>query len=114
MAEAVRLSLVNKGAEVMLMTSERSLMGANSLTMRMALMRLNTYLAPDGGAFVISDGVVYIGEGITGFGVVRRAPPEQARAVIAWAQQVVNADQVINPVWVVQNWTLKNRGIQLK
>ncbi|ASN83289.1 hypothetical protein [Deinococcus ficus] len=113
-AEAVRQAQINKGADVILITSKASLMERESLTMRLALMRTHTYLEErPGNPFIILDGVAYTGFGLVDFGRVNREPSGSAATFITWAQAFIDAHKKVDPVWMVREWTWLNLKIRL-
>lgn len=114
-AEAVRLAEVNKGAEVILITSEPSFYERDSLTAHLSLMRTKTYTEPGRlEPFVIIDGVTYAGQGLIGYGPVHRLSATTTNNLIQRTQRFIDTGQQINPVWIVQQYLLKTRSIKVK
>lgn len=113
-AEAIRLSLIERGTRALLLTNYPTLMTPNSLAFRLQLMGNDTYAVNvNATPFIIIDGLVYAGAGVTGAGRVRLLPTAQARSVIQWAQSNIDRLTPLNLTTTMKAWTLKNVGIKL-
>lgn len=113
-AEAVRLSLLERGSRTLVLTTHAGLMTPNSLTFRLQLMGNDTYAVDVSSTpFIILDGRVYSGPGVTGAGRAALLPAAQGRAVINWAQRRVDTGTPLDLRQTMKEWTLKNLGITL-
>lgn len=113
-AEAIRLSLIERGTRALLLTNYPTLMTPNSLAFRLQLMGNDTYAVNvNATPFIIIDGLVYAGAGVTGAGRVRLLPTAQARSVIQWAQSTIDRLTPLILTTTMKAWTLKNVGIKL-
>lgn len=113
-AEAIRLSLLERGSRVLILTNYPSLMTSNSLVFRLQLMGNDTYAVNvNATPFIIIDGLVYSGPGVTGAGRVQLLSAAQARTVIQWAQNNIDRLPALDLRTTMKAWTLKNVGIKL-
>ncbi len=116
-AEAIRLAITQRGTEAYLITASAPLMYDDSLTLRLALMLVPTYLtqgeAASGLPFVLLDGRAVVGAGVTGPGDARWASAQQAASLAAWVQTATRAHP-LNVVGTVRQWVKQHGGPDLK
>ena len=116
-AEAVRLAITQRGTKAYLITTSAPLMYDDSLTLRLALMLIPTYLtqgaAGAGLPFVLLDGRALVGPGVTGPGSATWASGGQAASLAAWVK-VATRQKPINVVDTVRQWVKEHGGPTLK
>ncbi|MFC6662620.1 hypothetical protein [Deinococcus multiflagellatus] len=113
-AEAVRRAITERGTQVFLLTTRPPLFSDNSLTFRLMLMKVPTYLTSGSGLpFALLDGQAISGPGVAGPGTATLASRETAARLTRWTQDVTQA-KPLNPVEMVKVWVEQKHGVRLK
>lgn len=117
-AEAIRKAIMGRGAEVVVISNERSYLTGNSYLFRLALMRSRAYSAPvTATPVLLLDGAAYTGPGVAGRGVVNRMDLTRNTAIVAYLQQTITglekANKSVDPVELVRVWYRVNKKVLL-
>lgn len=113
-AEAIRKAILGRGAEVVVISNERSYLTKNSYLFRLALMRSRAYSAPvTATPVLLLDGAAYAGPGVAGRGVVNRMDFTRNTELVRYLQRTItdldSANKTVDPVELVRAWYRVNK-----
>lgn len=115
LAEAIRQAIVRGAARVILLTDPQSFERDDSLTLRVLLMGVPTYVASGQGVpFVLLDGRALVGSGVTGLGAATGVSEASSRALAKWARGVTQARRPLDAVQIVREWVRRRGGPVLR
>ena len=119
-AEAIRKAILNRGAEVVVITTKESLLNKTSFTFRLAMMRTKTFtasMAPTTQPILLLDGNAYTGKGIMSIGPTNRMPFQRNVETAKWLQQNITKleteGSIVDQTQLVRLWYKKNLNILL-